>query len=114
MKKEHSELFKTIVNSYVNGTLESDIEHILSKYNYNKKNLCRIISSLCGVEVICDSNNFTENLANAIKSYSSQHKIVNKIKDCSMDCKKEDGKTFCQNSCPFDAILINKKLTPPT
>jgi iron only hydrogenase large subunit-like protein len=109
MKKEHSELFKTIVNSYVNGTLESDVENILSKYNYNKENLCRIISSLCGVEVICDSNNFIENLTNAIKSYSSQHKILNKIKDCSMDCKKERGKTFCQNSCPFDAILINKE-----
>ncbi|MGO5064479.1 MULTISPECIES: [Fe-Fe] hydrogenase large subunit C-terminal domain-containing protein [unclassified Clostridium] len=109
MKKEHSELFKTIVNSYVNGTLESDIENILSKYNYNKENLCKIISSLCGVEVIYDSNNFIKNLTKAITSYSSQHKIVNKIKDCSMDCKKGNGKTLCQNSCPFDAILINKK-----
>ncbi|EJO5347486.1 4Fe-4S binding protein [Clostridium botulinum] len=109
MKKEHSELFKTIVNSYVNGTLEKDIETILSKYNYNKENLCKIISSLCGVEVVCDSNSFIENLNKAINSYSSQHKIVNKIKDCSMDCKKEEGKPLCQASCPFNAILVNKE-----
>ncbi|OOO69495.1 iron hydrogenase [Clostridium tepidum] len=109
MKKEHSELFKTIVNSYVNGTLESDIENIISKYDYNKKNLCKTISSLCGVEIIYDSNNFIKNLTKAIASYSSQHKIVNKIKNCSMDCKKNNEKTLCQNSCPFDAILINKK-----
>ncbi|WP_251860647.1 [Fe-Fe] hydrogenase large subunit C-terminal domain-containing protein [Clostridium sp. Marseille-Q2269] len=109
MKKEHSELFKSIINSYVNETLESDIEHILLKYNYNKENLCNIISSLCGVEVDSGSDNFIESLNSAIKSYSSQHKIVNKIKNCSMDCNEEGGKTLCQDACPFDAILINKK-----
>ncbi|GAA0745324.1 [Fe-Fe] hydrogenase large subunit C-terminal domain-containing protein [Clostridium oceanicum] len=108
MKKEHNELFQNIVKSYFNNTLEKDLENLLSKHDSDERDLCSIISSLCGVEVDPNTTNFIEDLKKAIKNYNPLHKVVNKIKDCSMDCEKINGKTFCQNSCPFDAIFINK------
>ncbi|NEZ47668.1 4Fe-4S dicluster domain-containing protein [Clostridium niameyense] len=109
MKKQYSNLFKAIVNSYNEGSFNSTINKLLKEYPNNKQDLCNVIPSLCGVEVDPDSKSFIKDLEKAIKDYSSNHKIVNKIKDCSVDCNKINGKTPCQDSCPFNAILLNKK-----
>ncbi|WP_346867212.1 MULTISPECIES: [Fe-Fe] hydrogenase large subunit C-terminal domain-containing protein [unclassified Clostridium] len=109
MKKQHSELFKILINAYYNDKLENVIEELLKDNTVDKEALAAEISSLCGVN-LSFSNNYIEDLKKAINNYESDHKIVNKIKLCKMECKVDcDGKTKCQESCPFDAILYDEK-----
>lgn len=108
MKAQYSKLFKTLINAYYSGNFEAKVNDILSEPDINKSDLASVISSLCGVELNY-SENFIEELKQAIGAYEINHKVVNKIKCCSMDCADADGKTLCQKSCPFDAIFIDKK-----
>lgn len=110
LKTEYSNLFKSLVDAYYKDDFENYIAKLLSDPSIDKDELSSTISSLCGVELkASDSSNYFEDLSKAINSYSSRHKIVNKIKDCSMECSDELGKTACQRTCPFDAILIDKE-----
>lgn len=104
----YNELFKTLLNSYYEDNFENKVQELLSDSNINKIELSSTISSLCGVEVDF-STNYIDNLSKAILSYETDYKIVNKIKHCTMDCTDNHGKTKCQSSCPFDAILIDNK-----
>lgn len=106
MKTKYSNLFKEIISSYYKGNLEEKINSILSYKTIDKEDLASVISSLCGVEIRF-SDNYYEKLKAAIKSYEASHKIVNKVKACSMDCTDNEGKTICQKSCPFDAIFVD-------
>ena len=104
----YNKLFKTLLKSYYEDNFENTVEELLSNDNINKIELSATISSLCGVEVDFSANYITD-LTKAILSYEIDHKIVNKIKHCTMDCVDNNGKTKCQASCPFDAILIDNK-----
>lgn len=111
MKKMYSDIFKELLQGYYEGNFEVKVNHIINNSGLEKEEIGNIIASLSGVEV-----NFTEDFAKdlkeAIKEYDAKNKIVNKIKSCTMDCANEDGKTPCQRSCPFNAILIdNEKKT---
>jgi iron only hydrogenase large subunit-like protein len=108
LNKIYNELFKTLIKSYYEDNFETKVKDLLSKDDINKNELSSIISSLCGVQVDF-SHNYIEDLKKAILSYETDHKIVNKIKCCTMDCTDKPGKTHCQASCPFDAILIDNK-----
>lgn len=108
MNKIYNEIFKTLIKSYYEDNFETKVQELLSKGHMNKNELSSIISSLCGVTVDFSSN-YIEDLKKAILSYEANHKIVNKIKRCNMDCTATPGKTHCQASCPFDAILIDNK-----
>ena len=105
----YNEIFKVLIKSYYENDFETKVQELLSKDNINKNELSAIISSLCGVEVDF-SHNYIENLSKAILSYEANHKIVSKIKHCTMGCTDNPGKTLCQTSCPFDAILIDDKI----
>ncbi|MCY6371985.1 [Fe-Fe] hydrogenase large subunit C-terminal domain-containing protein [Clostridium ganghwense] len=107
MNTNYDELFKTLIKAYYNESFEETVLKLLSNESLDKTALSRVISSLCGVDIKYD-NNYTENLKKAIANYEIHHKIVQKIKNCSMDCVNSTGKTLCQTSCPFDAILIDK------
>jgi len=108
LKKIYNETFKTLIKSYQDDNFENKVKELLSQENIDKNELSSIISSLCGVEVGF-SNNYTEDLKKAIKSYVSSNKVVNKVKHCDMECVNKPGKTHCQASCPFDAILIDSE-----
>jgi iron only hydrogenase large subunit-like protein len=108
MKAKYSELFKVIVKSYYDEKFEETVDKIMSKDDVNKEELFSVISSLCGTG-IAYSDNFMEDLKKSIVAYKMQHKIVNKIKGCSMDCADENGETMCQKSCPFDAIIVDNE-----
>ncbi|MBZ9625776.1 4Fe-4S binding protein [Clostridium sp. FP2] len=108
MNKMYNEIFKTLIKSYHEDNFENKLQELLSKDNINKTELSSIISSLCGVDVVF-SNNYINDLKQAIQYYESNHKIVNKVKHCDMECADTSGKTLCQASCPFDAILIDNK-----
>jgi iron only hydrogenase large subunit-like protein len=108
LNKIYNEIFKDIIKSYYEDNFETKVQELLSKDNINKNELSAIISSLCGVQVDF-SNNYITDLKKAIHSYESNHKIVTKVKGCTMDCITTSGKTLCQASCPFDAILIDNK-----
>lgn len=108
MKEQYSELFKKIVKAYNDNRLEKVVTEFLSQDGINKQDLCKVISSLCGIGITY-SETFIEDLKKGIKSYGANHKIVNKIKSCSMDCLDIHGETLCQKSCPFNAIFIDKE-----
>jgi len=107
---KYTELFKSLVDSYYSNTFDSFVYHILSDDSINKEELAKVISSLCGTNLAFTTiNEFTEALKNAIKNYNPDIKLVEKVKDCSVTCENDDGKTSCQKSCPFDAILMDKE-----
>lgn len=108
LKAKYSDLFKEIVVAYYNGGFENKLQSILSNPEVNKEELAKVISTLCGVELDF-RDNYIEDLKTAIKSYNDDHKIVHKIRTCSMDCVDIEGSTMCQKSCPFDAIIVDEK-----
>lgn len=107
MNNNYDALFKTLVKSYYDNTFEETVLNLLSGESSKKEHLGKIISFLCGVDIKYDDN-FVQNLKKAIASYEIRHKIVHKINDCSMDCADKSGKTMCQKSCPFDAVLVDE------
>ena len=108
MKEMYRNLFEKLVKSYYSDEFETTVNKLLSDENIDKVYLSEVISSLCGV-TLKFSENYVEDLNNAIKNYHADHKIVDKVSGCTMDCADGDGKTRCQKSCPFDAILIDKE-----
>jgi iron only hydrogenase large subunit-like protein len=108
LKAKYSDLFKELVKVYYEGGFETKLQSILSDPEVNKEDLARVISSLCGVQLDF-TDNYIEDLKKAIEEYKINHKIVNKVKVCSMDCVDIEGQTMCQRSCPFDAIFIDEE-----
>lgn len=108
MNKIYSEIFKVLIKSYYEDNFEDRVQELLSKDDINKTELSAIISSLCGVQVDF-SHNYIEDLKKAIFSYEANHKVVTKVKSCSMDCTDTPLNKPCQASCPFTAILIDDK-----
>jgi len=107
MNPNYGKLFKSLVIAYYNNNFDETVISIMDDESIDKDSLGKTISLLCGVTVNYD-NNFFENLKKAIRNYELKHKIVHKIRNCSMDCADEEGQTMCQKSCPFDAIIIDK------
>lgn len=108
MNKTYREFFKILLKSYYEGNFEDKLQELLTKDSMDKNELSLVISSLCGVEVNF-SNNYIEDLKKAILSYEINHKVVTKVKSCTMDCTDDPSNTPCQASCPFAAILIDNK-----
>ncbi|AZV56968.1 [Fe-Fe] hydrogenase large subunit C-terminal domain-containing protein [Clostridium sp. AWRP] len=106
MRDDYRNLFKSIIKSYYSGNFEEEVMSFLLESKIDKQELCKIISTLCGTNVDYSSN-FIENLKKAIKSYKQDGKVINKVKDCSMECMDEKGEILCQKTCPFDAISID-------
>lgn len=108
MKAKYSNLFKELVKVYYEGGFETKLESVLSDPEVNKEDLARVISSLCGVQLDF-TDNYVNDLKKSIENYHIDHKVVNKVKTCSMDCVDIEGKTMCERSCPFDAIFIDEE-----
>jgi iron only hydrogenase large subunit-like protein len=108
LKAKYSDLFKELVKAYYDSGFETKLQSILSDPEVNKEDLSRVISSLCGIQLDF-TDNYIEDLKKAIEEYKINHKIVNKVKVCSMDCIDIEGQTMCQRSCPFDAIFIDEE-----
>lgn len=108
MKAKYSDLFKSLIKAYYEDKFQDRVNEILESNELDRENLSKVISSLCGTGITY-SPNFISDLEKAISSYEADHKIVNKIKYCSMDCVDKNGETICQKSCPFDAIFIDKE-----
>ena len=104
-EKEYGELFKRLLKAYYEGVFEETVEEVFSNKDVNKESFAKIISALCGVEVDY-SNNFSKNLVKAIENYKGSNSVVINTYSCLKNCIQIDGKTICQNACPFDAILI--------
>jgi iron only hydrogenase large subunit-like protein len=108
LKAKYSELFKELVQVYYRGGFETKLESILTDPQVNKEDLARVVSSLCGVQLNL-TDNYIEDLKKAIESYHIDHKVVNKVKACNVDCIDIEGKTMCERSCPFDAIVVDEE-----
>lgn len=108
MKAKYSQLFKELVNAYQDEVFEEKLNKILSDDTVDKNELAGVISSLCGVQLKY-TDNYYQDLKEAIETYKINHKVVNKIRVCEMDCVDVDGKTLCERTCPFDAIIVDEK-----
>lgn len=105
MKKKYEELFKKLVKSYYENNFDETLEEIINSKDFDKQEAMAVVSALCGVDVAKDEN-FIYNIKKAITNYKVREKIVEKVSECSVSCHTdEDGKTKCQLSCPFNAIL---------
>ncbi|MFA9396648.1 MAG: [Fe-Fe] hydrogenase large subunit C-terminal domain-containing protein [Clostridiaceae bacterium] len=107
MLKTQEEIFKNLIQSYGNESFDEYVNNLI-KESQDKEYTKNLLASLCGVTV--DNNvDYLKSLKYAISNYKEDHKVVNKIKDCSNDCVNENGKTKCELSCPFNAIFHDKK-----
>lgn len=104
-EENYRELFKKLIKGYYEDVFEETVDEMLNREDVDKKVFGRVISALCGVEVEY-TENFTENLKRAIQNYTENNRVVINTRSCVQNCIKIDGKTVCQNACPFDAIII--------
>lgn len=106
-EKEYRDLFKELIKAYYEDVFEETIEEIISRKDIEEKRLSKIISALCGVEIDF-SENFSKDLKIAIENYKKNNRVVINTHSCVKNCVNIDGKTVCQNACPFDAIIIGE------
>ena len=109
-EKEYRELFKKLLRAYYEDVFEETIEEVFSNKDVDKESFAKVISALCGVEVDY-SRNFSKDLVKAIENYKESNKVVVSTNSCVKNCIQIDGKTICQNACPFDAIIIGKDIS---
>ncbi len=109
-EKEYRELFKKLLRAYYEDVFEETIEEVFSNRDVDKESFAKVISALCGVEVDY-SRNFSKDLVKAIENYKESNKVVVSTNSCVKNCIQIDGKTICQNACPFDAIIIGKDIS---
>lgn len=107
MEKEYESIFKALIQAYYSGNFEKKVEEIIVSSGKDKDEITAIVSSACGVNVKY-SNNFTENLKDAILNYKKSSNIINKIKPCDTKCIDKDGTTPCKRSCPLGAIVVDR------
>jgi Fe-S-cluster-containing hydrogenase component 2 len=100
------DLFKTIVKAYYENHFEEVITSLVEDNSFDKEERAKVIAALCGVEVNY-STSYAAELKKAIVNYTSQNKVVTRIKPCSMNCTISEGKTSCQSSCAFDAVVMD-------
>jgi iron only hydrogenase large subunit-like protein len=109
MNNKYNDLFDELVKSYYDNNFDETLTRIMVCHEKSPQETFTIISSLCGVNIEFD-NNYAYNLKKAITEYTVNKRIVEKLKDCSKSCTKdENNKYSCQASCPFDAILYSEK-----
>lgn len=103
MTSYYSKLFKEILKAYYNNSFEEKIEELLSDSEDNREAKGKIISALCGVDVEY-SEEFINDLKDAIKNYTPNHKVVSRVHNCCMECLSGKGDASCETICPFNAI----------
>lgn len=103
---KEKDLFKTIIKAYYEDRIEEVVTSLLEDCSCSREETAKVIAALCGVEVDY-STSYASELKKAIQSYTANHKVVTRIKPCSMNCTISDGKTSCQNSCAFDAVIAD-------
>lgn len=103
----YEEIFKTIIKAYYEDKLDEKLQQMLDEPGIDKIELSQIIASLCGVRVEY-SDNFIMELKHAIMDYDSSKPIITRISNCPVECIQTSGKTFCETSCAFEAILVDK------
>lgn len=99
-----NELFKVLVKGFKENRFKETIDSLLEESIENQEYIKKYISALCGVEVSLTDKDFYYSLNQAILNYNKNHKVVTRVKECSMNCCTVNGKTQCQNACPFEAI----------
>ncbi|NMA85166.1 MAG: iron hydrogenase [Epulopiscium sp.] len=104
-ERQSRELFKELLKAYYENVLDEKIEDMLLDEGLDKISFSKMISALCGVEVDY-SENFSKDVKKAIENYKKSNQVVISTHSCVKNCIQIDGKTICQNACPFDAIII--------
>lgn len=107
VREDYMKIFKELIQANSNNKLGAKVAELFNNTEIDKNKFSKIISSLCGVSLEYDEN-YIDNLITAIRIYSMDKKVVEKVANCDMNCSEVEGDTDCQHSCPFDAILMDK------
>lgn len=106
----YKHLLKVITAAYYSDHFEQTVNSLLEENAEDKEQLYKLIDACCGVETKHSSDgNYAMELKKAIQNYSPNNKVVTKFRECGMECADLNGKTCCQKSCAFDAILVNEE-----
>lgn len=112
MIEAYDKLFKDLIKSYYQGDFNNKVKEIFHSSTLTKEETARVISQLCGVDLEY-SEDFSEKLKDAIRKNNMKGKLIKRVKACNMECIDDSGKTMCEKTCPFNAILVDldKKTT---
>ncbi|MBP3888401.1 MAG: iron hydrogenase [Cellulosilyticum sp.] len=107
MKEKYKAIYKELVKAYYEGNFEETFERILKEDFQSTQEGKEILAVFCGVEAdtSADDHTYIQSIIKGITSQNVRHKVVQKVKNCGMDCEKVEGKSKCQTTCPFDAII---------
>lgn len=111
-RNNYRELFKELLKSYYEDVFEEKLSEIMDKKEIDKESFSTVVSAICGVEVEY-SEDFSSDLIRAIENYKQSKKVVLNTNSCVKNCIEVDGKTLCQNACPFDAIILDSETQLP-
>ncbi len=107
MKEKYKAIYKELVKAYYEGKFEKTFERILKEDFNSTEEGKEILAVFCGVEAdpSADDHTYIQSIVKGITSQNVRHRVVQKVKNCGTECEKVDGKSKCQTTCPFDAII---------
>lgn len=107
MKEKYGAIYKELVKAYYEGRFEETFEKLLKEDFKSTEEAKELLAVFCGIEADTTADDHTY-IQSVIKGITNQHvrnKIVQKVRSCTGDCEKVEGKSKCQSTCPFDAII---------
>lgn len=107
MKEKYKAIYKELVKAYYEGKFEETFEKLLKEDFKSNEEAKELLAIFCGVEAdtTADDHEYIQSVVKGITNQRVRDRIVQKVKNCSEDCEKVEGKSKCQSTCPFDAII---------
>ena len=110
VKEKYNTIYKELIKAYYNGNFEETFEKLIKNNFENIDEAKEILAIMCGVEadLEADEHTYIQSIVHGITSQHVRHKIIQKVRNCSSNCEHTNGKSKCQSTCPFDAIISEK------
>lgn len=98
------------MKAYYAGNFEETFAKMMKEGFNSKEEAKEILAILCGVEADQEAEEhlYIQSIVQGITSQRVREKVVQKVKNCASDCEEVDGKSKCQSTCPFDAIISSE------
>lgn len=110
MKEKYKSIYKELIKAYYDTKFEETFEKLIKNNFDNIDEAKEILAIMCGVEADlgADEHTYMQSIVHGITNQHVRHKIIQKVRNCSSDCEHINGKSKCQSTCPFDAIISEK------
>ena len=110
MKEKYKSIYKELVKAYYESKFEETFERLMNQEFESKEEARELLAIFCGVEadMEADDHGYMQSIVKGITSQQVRAKIVQKVRNCGTDCEQVEGKSKCQTTCPFDAIITSE------